>query len=183
MILASFYAVFHMFQIAAIYVVVLALVGGSTDPPAWQALGFYQHSGPGGPQPLQPAPTDPRRLLHGGEQAYSIGDKLKRVPMGYFNDQSLGELTGTPPPFWTRWRASAHGVGRHSGLTTPAVMLLCVLLWDWRIARWPWRGCWCIWPFSGMEKQSAKIALKRQRTRLGWWRRCWSAQGMSVIKS
>ena len=31
MILGFFYAVFHMFQIAAIYVVVLALVGGSTD--------------------------------------------------------------------------------------------------------------------------------------------------------
>ena len=29
MILGFFYAVFHMFQIAAIYVVVLALVGGS----------------------------------------------------------------------------------------------------------------------------------------------------------
>ena len=41
MILGFFYAVFHMFQIAAIYVVVLALVGGSTDPaPAWQALGL-----------------------------------------------------------------------------------------------------------------------------------------------
>ena len=30
MILGFFYAVFHMFQIAAIYVVVLALVDGST---------------------------------------------------------------------------------------------------------------------------------------------------------
>ena len=41
MILGFFYAVFHMFQIAAIYVVVLALVGGSTDSaPAWQALGL-----------------------------------------------------------------------------------------------------------------------------------------------
>ena len=39
MVLGFFYAIFHMFQIAAIYVVVLALVSGSTDPaPAWQAL-------------------------------------------------------------------------------------------------------------------------------------------------
>ena len=39
MILGFFYAVFHMFQIAAIYVVVLALVDGSTSAaPAWQAL-------------------------------------------------------------------------------------------------------------------------------------------------
>ena len=36
-----FFAVFHMFQMAAIYVVVLALVDGSTSSaPAWQALGL-----------------------------------------------------------------------------------------------------------------------------------------------
>ena len=39
MVLGFFYAIFHMFQIAAIYVVVLALVDGSTSAtPAWQAL-------------------------------------------------------------------------------------------------------------------------------------------------
>ena len=71
MILGFFYAVFHMFQIAAIYVVVLALVGGSTDSaPAWQALGLLLASILGGPQPLQPAPADPRRLLYGGGQAH-----------------------------------------------------------------------------------------------------------------
>ena len=36
-----FFAVFHMFQMAAIYVIVLALVDGSTSSaPAWQALGL-----------------------------------------------------------------------------------------------------------------------------------------------
>ena len=39
MVLGFFYAIFHMFQIAAIYVVVLAMVDGSTSAtPAWQAL-------------------------------------------------------------------------------------------------------------------------------------------------
>ena len=39
MILGFFYAVFHMFQIAAIYGVGLALVDDSTSAaPAWQAL-------------------------------------------------------------------------------------------------------------------------------------------------
>ena len=36
-----FFAIFHMFQIAAIYVIVLALVDGSSSTaPAWQALGL-----------------------------------------------------------------------------------------------------------------------------------------------
>ena len=39
MVLGFFYAIFHMFQIGAIYVVVLALVDGSTSAaPAWEAL-------------------------------------------------------------------------------------------------------------------------------------------------
>ena len=81
MILGFFYAVFHMFQIAAIYVVVLALVGGSTDSaPAWQALGL---------------------LLA------SILGRAVFNPMGYFNDQSLENSPASPPPFWTRWRVPA----------------------------------------------------------------------------
>ena len=37
-----FFAIFHMFQIAAIYVIVLALVDGSSSTaPAWQALGCW----------------------------------------------------------------------------------------------------------------------------------------------
>ena len=36
-----FFAVFYMFQMAAIYVIVLALVDGSTSSaPAWQAFGL-----------------------------------------------------------------------------------------------------------------------------------------------
>ena len=41
MIGGFFFAIFHMFQIAAIYVIVLALVDGSSSTaPAWQALGL-----------------------------------------------------------------------------------------------------------------------------------------------
>ena len=97
MILGFFYAVFHMFQIAAIYVVVLALVGGSTDStPAWQALGLLLASILGRAVLNR---FSQLQQTHAGyfmvaNKRISIGDKLKRVPMGYFNDQSLGELTG-----------------------------------------------------------------------------------------
>ena len=67
-----FYAIFHMFQIAAIYVVVLALVDGSTSAaPAWEAPGpaAGQHSGPGDHESVQPAAADSRRVFHGGQQA------------------------------------------------------------------------------------------------------------------
>ena len=139
MILGFFYAVFHMFQIAAIYVVVLALVGGSTDSaPAWQALGLLLASILG------------RAILnrfsqlqqtHAGyfmvaNKRISIGDKLKRVPMGYFNDQSLGELTGITTTVLDEVESTGPMVlvSILGGLINSAVMLLCVLFWDWRLA-------------------------------------------------
>ena len=59
----------------------------------------------------------------------SIGDKLKRVPMGYFNDQSLGELTGITTTVLDEVESTGPMVlvGILGGLINSAVMLLCVL--------------------------------------------------------
>ena len=138
MILGFFYAVFHMFQIAAIYVVVLALVGGSTDPaPAWQALGLLLASILGRAVFNR---FSQLQQTHAGyfmvaNKRISIGDKLKRVPMGYFNDQSLGELTGITTTVLDEVESTGPMVlvGILGGLINSAVMLLCILFWDWRI--------------------------------------------------
>ena len=190
MILGFFYAVFHMFQIAAIYVVVLALVGGSTDSaPAWQALGLLLASILG------------RAILnrfsqlqqtHAGyfmvaNKRISIGDKLKRVPMGYFNDQSLGELTGITTTVLDEVESTGPMVlvSILGGLINSAVMLLCVLFWDWRIGLLALAGMLVYLALlSGMEKQSAKIAPKRQRDEARLVEAVLEQlQGMSVIKS
>ena len=190
MILGFFYAVFHMFQIAAIYVVVLALVGGSTDSaPAWQALGLLLASILGRAVLNR---FSQLQQTHAGyfmvaNKRISIGDKLKRVPMGYFNDQSLGELTGITTTVLDEVESTGPMVlvGILGGLINSAVMLLCVLFWDWRIGLLALAGMLVYLALlSGMEKQSAKIAPKRQRDEarlveavLG------QLQGMSVIKS
>lgn len=188
MILGFFYAVFHMFQIAAIYVVVLALVGGSTDSPGLAGAGASagQHSGPGGPQPLQPAPADPRRLLHGGEQAHFHWRQVKRVPMGYFNDQSLGELTGITTTVLDEVESTGPMVlvGILGGLINSAVMLLCVLFWDWRIGLLALAGMLVYLALlSRMEKQSAKIAQAPAGRGPAGGAVLEQLQGMSVIKS
>ena len=85
-------------------------MGGSTDPaPAWQALGLLLASILGRAVLNR---FSQLQQTHAGyfmvaNKRISIGDKLKRVPMGYFNDQSLGDSPASPPPFWTRWRAPA----------------------------------------------------------------------------
>ena len=95
MILGFFYAVFHMFQIAAIYVVVLALVGGSTDPaPAWQALGLLLASILGRAVLNR---FSQLQQTHAGyfmvaNKRIAIGDKLKRVPTGFPADSEYAEM-------------------------------------------------------------------------------------------
>ena len=190
MILGFFYAVFHMFQIAAIYVVVLALVGGSTDPaPAWQALGLLLASILGRAVLNR---FSQLQQTHAGyfmvaNKRISIGDKLKRVPMGYFNDQSLGELTGITTTVLDEVESTGPMVlvGILGGLINSAVMLLCILFWDWRIGLLALAGMLVYLALlSGMEKQSAKIAPKRQRDEARLVEAVLEQlQGMSVIKS
>ena len=190
MILGFFYAVFHIFQIAAIYVVVLALVGGSTDSaPAWQALGLLLASILGRAVLNR---FSQLQQTHAGyfmvaDKRISIGDKLKRVPMGYFNDQSLGELTGITTTVLDEVESTGPMVlvSILGGLINSAVMLLCVLFWDWRIGLLALAGMLVYLALlSGMEKQSAKIAPKRQRDEARLVEAVLEQlQGMSVIKS
>ena len=200
MILGFFYAVFHMFQIAAIYVVVLALVGGSTDSaPAWQALGLLLASILGRAvlnRFSQLQQTHAGYFMTANKRLH-MGDKLKRIPMGYFNDQSLGELTGIATTVLDEVESAGAMVlvTILGGLINSAVMLLCVLFWDWRIGLLALAGMALyllalagmlvyLALLSGMEKQSAKIAPKRQRDEARLVEAVLEQlQGMSVIKS
>ena len=64
-VIACFFnAVFHMFEIAAIYYTILALLDGKTGPAG--PVGS-QYSGQRRDQIFLPARADPRRVLHGGK--------------------------------------------------------------------------------------------------------------------
>ena len=92
-----FYAVFHMFQVGAIYYVVLALTGGDHSyQAAWTALGASWSVSQAVPPSTvslsysRPTP-DISWWRTGGSRSVT---NWKRIPMGYFNDKSLGEITG-----------------------------------------------------------------------------------------
>ena len=101
------YALFHMLQVGAIYYVILALV--ERDPsgrPAWTALGLLLVSIAGRTVCNyfgQLQQTHAGYFMVGNKRV-DIGNKLKSVPMGYFNDNSLGKSPASPQPFWRRWR-------------------------------------------------------------------------------
>ena len=190
MVLGFFYAIFHMFQIAAIYVVVLALVSGSTDPaPAWQALVLLLASilGRAVMNRFSQLQQTHAGYFTAANKRLRMGDKLKRIPMGYFNDQSLGELTGIATTVLDEVESAGAMVlvTILGGLINSAVMLLCVLFWDWRIGLLALVGMLVYLALlSGMEKQSAKIAPKRQRDEARLVEAVLEQlQGMSVIKS
>ena len=164
-----FFAIFHMFQIAAIYVIVLALVDGSSSTaPAWQALGLLVVSILG--RAIVNRFTQLEQTHAGyfmvANKRITIGDKLKRIPMGYFNDKSLGELTGITTTVLDEVESTGPMVlvGILGGLINSLVMLLFVLAWDWRIGLLAFLGMvFYLLILSAMEKRSARIAPKRQK--------------------
>ena len=190
MVLGFFYAIFHMFQIAAIYVVVLALVDGSTSAaPAWEALALLLVSilGRAIMNRFSQLQQTHAGYFMAANKRLSMGDKLKRIPMGYFNDQSLGELTGIATTVLDEVESAGAMVlvTILGGLINSAVMLLCVLFWDWRIGLLALAGmALYLLLLSRMEKQSAKIAPKRQRDEARLVEAVLEQlQGISVIKS
>ena len=90
-------AVFHMFEIGAIYFVVMALTNGDKDmKTVWISLAFMVVSIIGNAVTSR---FSKLQQTHAGyfmaaNRRVSIGNRLKSVPMGFFNENSLGEVTG-----------------------------------------------------------------------------------------
>ena len=185
-----FYAVFHMFQVGAIYYVVLALTGGDHSyQAAWTALALLLVSIAGCAAINR---FTQLQQTHAGyfmvaDRRIRIGDKLKRIPMGYFNDKSLGEITGITTTVLdvVETMGPVVLVSMLSGFINALVFILCVFFFDWRIGLLALAGTilyLCV--TSAMERRSAQVTPHRQESEA----RLVDAvleqiQGMSVIKS
>lgn len=184
------YAIFHMFQIYAIYYIILALTAQEKGSrAAWIALGFMAASIIGRTVTNY---FSQLQQTHAGyfmvaDKRVDIGNKLKCVPMGYFNDNSLGEITGVTTTVLEEVENTAPMVlvGMLGGFINAIVFTLMVLIFDWRIGILVVAGTLLyLLITSAMEKKSAVLAPKRQASAA----RLVSAvleqvQGMSVIKS
>ena len=185
-----FYAVFHMLQVGAIYGILLALTDGTdTNQPAFTALGLLLASIVG------------RAVInrftqlwqtHAGyfmvaNRRIAIGDKLKRIPMGYFNDTSLGEITGVATTVLDV--AETMGpvvlVNILGGLINSVVFTLCVFAFDYRIGLLTLTGMLLYLGITSvMEKKSASVIPHRQESEARLVEAVLEQiQGMSVIKS
>lgn len=188
--ISFFKSLFSMFRMAAIYFVLLAFEEGNTTmKPAWTALILLGVSIVG--QFLLKMVAD-LQAVHAGYymSAYKrleIAERLKKVPMGYFNDNNLDKITGTA----TTVLEVVENQGANvlvlilSGLMNSVVFLICILCFDWRLGLIELVGMTIYMLItSSMEKKSRSLSPVRQKNEAALVSKVLeSLQGMSVIKS
>ena len=183
-------AVFHMLEVSAVYFVIAALTDGEQGTKtAWISLAFMAASIIGN------AVTNRFSKLqqtHAGyfmaaDRRVLIGNKLKSVPMGFFNENSLGEVTGVCTTVLGNIEMMVPMVlvNIMGGLIGTAVFTLMILVFDWRIGLITVAGIVLyLLIVSSMEKKSAAIAPNAQKSQTALVEAVLEyVQGMGVIKS
>ena len=183
-------AILQMFQVGAIYLVIRALTDGShSGKTAWLALILELISIFGG---AITASTSKMYQTHAGyfmaaDRRISIADRMKSVPMGFFNSNSLGQLSGvcTTVVSTIETMVPMVLVNILGGLITTVVFTIVILIFDWRIGLIALAGILLyLAVVSAMEKKSAAIADDTQKSQTTLIEAVLeNIQGMSVVKS
>lgn len=106
----------------------------------------------------------------------TLGDRLRNVPMGFFHDHSMGELTATMTTDLNYLENySMHILDKvTSGVLSMVVMAICVLVFDWRIGLVFLAGILLSFPVYNYMQKEEKNCLKSGRryspeqSRLRW---------------
>ncbi len=183
-------AILQMFQVGAIYFIVLALTSGEkSGKTAVLALVFELIAIFGG---AVTASFSKMLQTHAGyymaaDRRISIADRLKSVPMGFFNDNSMGQFSGVCTTVIGSIESMVPMVLVNilGGLITTAVFAVVILIFDWRIGLISLAGILLyLCAVSAMEKKSVSIAEDTQKSQTTLVEAVLEAvQGMSVVKS
>lgn len=183
-------ALFHMLEVSAIYFVIAALTRGDTgNEPAWTALALMAVSIIGS---AVTASISKNQQTHAGffmaaNERIKIGNLLKGVPMGYFNDNSLGEVTGicTTVLGNVEMLVPMTLVDIMGGLIGTVVFTAMILVFEWRVGLVAAAGILLYFVIvSSMEKKSAAIAPNSQKSQTALTAAVLEyVQGMGVVKS
>ncbi|HEP3128197.1 TPA: ABC transporter ATP-binding protein [Streptococcus pyogenes] len=184
------FAIFHMFQISAIYFIVKAIAQKDMSMmPAWIALILLVIS------IIGRSVTNYFSQLQQCHASYfmvankrvAIGEMLKKIPMGFFNENNIGEVVGISTTVLedVENTAAMVMVNTLSGFINTIIFTIMILAFEWRIGFIVAIGCLLyLFVLSKMESKSRSVLPKRQKA---------SAKlvdaileqigGMSVIKS
>lgn len=117
----------------------------------------------------------------------ALGDRLRNVPMGFFHDNSVGDITATVTTdlnFLENY--SMHILDKvTTGVLSMIVMAGCILVFDWRIGLIFVAGILLSFPiYSHMQKKGKALSAKRQKIQSEAVAATLEyVQGISVVKS
>ncbi|MDO5521862.1 MAG: ABC transporter ATP-binding protein [bacterium] len=189
-VMAFLNAVFHMFQIGAIFLTIQALVTGNKDiKTIWYVAALMVVSIIGKVVTSANSQLD---QTHAGyfmaaNKRIFIGNKMKQIPMGFFNESSLGNITGicTTVLGDVETTAPMVMVSTLGGFITTAVFVAYTFFFDWRMGLIAALGvvCYCF-AISAMEKKTRETAPHRQKAQAELVENVLETiQGMEVVKS
>ena len=183
-------AVFRMLEVSAIYSIIAALTQGeSGSRAAWTALAFMAVSVIGN---AVTTGISKNQQTHAGyfmaaNERIRIGNLLKGVPMGFFNENSLGEVTGVCTTVLGNIETMVPMVlvDIMGGLIGTVVFTAMILIFEWRVGLVALAGIIVYFlVVSAMEKKSAAIAPNAQKSQTALTSAVLEyVQGMGIVKS
>ena len=137
-VLAVINSIFQSFQILALAVVLKAIVDNNvTTQTAWVSFGIMLLSMLGSILTKQRSTMSQAKasFMMCADKRTQIGDRMKYVPMGYFNDNSLGAITATVTTTMEDVQDIAPRVMDKviHGYVHSAIITLMLLVFDWRL--------------------------------------------------
>lgn len=167
-LLGVLYAIFHALQIAALYVVLKGLIEHANGmDTAMQALIILAASilGRSAVEYISQLQRVHAGYFMAANKRIAIGERLKRVPMGYFNESSLGRITGIATTVLgnVEETASMVLVSTLTGFLNTLILIPMVFVFDIRIGAVFLVGIAVyLWVTAAMEEKSRMLAPKRQ---------------------
>lgn len=183
-------AVFHMLEVSAIYFIIVALTQDEIGSrAAWTALAFMAVSIIGNAVTTGIAKN---QQTHAGyftaaNERIRIGNLLKGVPMGFFNENSLGEVTGVCTTVLGNIETMVPMVlvDIMGGLIGTVVFTAMIIIFEWRVGLIALVGIIVYFlVVSAMEKKSVAIAPNAQKSQTALTSAVLEyVQGMGIVKS
>jgi ATP-binding cassette subfamily B protein len=189
-VLTLIHSIFHALQIMALFVVLQAIVAGNmTGATAWTAFGIMLGSVIGTIATRQASTMAEAEgsFYLCADKRTEIGDRMKYMPMGYFNEHSLGAITATVTATMEDIQDIAPRVMDKTvhGFIHAAIITLMLLFFDWQAGLVILAG---ILLFLGvnalMQKKSRRVSPRRAAAQASLVGAVLEyVQGMSVVRS
>ena len=160
-------SIFEALQFVALLIVLRALVGQNmTGATAWMALGIMAVSVAGAAFCWYLAHNSEGHANYRmcGEKRIHIGERMKYMPMGYFNAQSLGSLTAAATSTMSDLESMSFAVIARTvvGMIRTTIFSLAIMCFDWRIGLVFFVGMLLfLWVNSRLLKKSRELSPGR----------------------